>query len=364
MSPTDERPPPADPDDLKASLVYADWLQSRGDPRGELITVQHARRMADSPALAKREEQLLSSLGATFFGPLAPLLETGEVAVSWQLGFLKKIRVGREGYESRLDVASTLRQLLALPLAQHVREIAVGLCEFTDGDEVDLQPAIDLLLELKPPTVTKLVLGDFEFPDQIDLSMANVGDCTGLSAAYPQLESLRLQGREVTLGAIELPELRDFTFVTGGLGAMEEIAAARWPKLERLELWFGDEQYGCTADLDGLAPILAGGGVGQLRHLGLVNCGLLTGNVEVLARAKIMPQLETLDLSLGTFGDEEAEVFAQHARSFRHLTSLKVNLCCLTRRGLYLLQKVVPVIESVDQKHTVGAQGRYVSVGE
>ncbi|MBA3538368.1 MAG: TIGR02996 domain-containing protein, partial [Deltaproteobacteria bacterium] len=31
----------ADPDDTAAYLVYADWLQSRGDPRGELIVLQH-----------------------------------------------------------------------------------------------------------------------------------------------------------------------------------------------------------------------------------------------------------------------------------------------------------------------------------
>jgi uncharacterized protein (TIGR02996 family) len=29
------------PDDPKAYLVYADWLQTAGDPRGELIAVQH-----------------------------------------------------------------------------------------------------------------------------------------------------------------------------------------------------------------------------------------------------------------------------------------------------------------------------------
>ena len=36
----------AAPDEIEPYLVYADWLQSRGDPRGELITLQHAMRAA------------------------------------------------------------------------------------------------------------------------------------------------------------------------------------------------------------------------------------------------------------------------------------------------------------------------------
>ncbi|MGZ3423537.1 MAG: WGR domain-containing protein, partial [Polyangiales bacterium] len=40
----------ADPNDTQAYLVFADWLQSKGDPRGELIAVQHA--LSVTPASA------------------------------------------------------------------------------------------------------------------------------------------------------------------------------------------------------------------------------------------------------------------------------------------------------------------------
>ncbi|HEY1814001.1 MAG TPA: TIGR02996 domain-containing protein [Kofleriaceae bacterium] len=36
----------ADPSDPAAYLVYADWLQSQSDPRGELIVRQHRTRDA------------------------------------------------------------------------------------------------------------------------------------------------------------------------------------------------------------------------------------------------------------------------------------------------------------------------------
>ena len=52
----------AAPDDPAPCLVYADWLESQGDPRGELISLQHAMRLQSGPAqfveFKKRAEAL------------------------------------------------------------------------------------------------------------------------------------------------------------------------------------------------------------------------------------------------------------------------------------------------------------------
>ena len=64
-----------DPDDDAARLVYADWLDDRGDPRGELIRVQ-VRLAAWEPdldvrtQLQQREAELLATHAATWLGPL------------------------------------------------------------------------------------------------------------------------------------------------------------------------------------------------------------------------------------------------------------------------------------------------------
>ena len=52
----------ADPDDDAPRLVYADWLSERGDPWGELITVQITRTRAPTPELEARERELLSAV--------------------------------------------------------------------------------------------------------------------------------------------------------------------------------------------------------------------------------------------------------------------------------------------------------------
>src|SRR5690606_38064295 len=49
------------PDDVHGYEVYADWLQSVGDPRGELIAVQAALSKTPDPKLSARERELLAS---------------------------------------------------------------------------------------------------------------------------------------------------------------------------------------------------------------------------------------------------------------------------------------------------------------
>lgn len=77
----------ADPRDLAARAVYADHLAERGDPRGELVTLQLARAdgTASDAALA-RERKLLEEHARTWAGALDAWLE--ETPRSFEGGFL------------------------------------------------------------------------------------------------------------------------------------------------------------------------------------------------------------------------------------------------------------------------------------
>src|SRR5947208_9119202 len=68
-----------DPDDDSLRLIYADWLEEQGDPRGEFIRVQCA--LAQLPpgdprrsALAERERALGDEHGQTWRSDLPPVL--------------------------------------------------------------------------------------------------------------------------------------------------------------------------------------------------------------------------------------------------------------------------------------------------
>jgi len=85
----------ADPSSDEARLVYADWLQERGDPRGELIALQCRR----SKRTTAREEALLRLHAKTWLGPLGAVVrlsglvfERGFPAVGHLAGPLSALR--------------------------------------------------------------------------------------------------------------------------------------------------------------------------------------------------------------------------------------------------------------------------------
>src|SRR5690348_5174742 len=85
----------ADPEDEGPYLVYADWLQWRGDPRGELIVVQHALETARGQAWAKlriRERELLSRYREALLGPAALHLDSRHF--DWRRGFVDRMSAG------------------------------------------------------------------------------------------------------------------------------------------------------------------------------------------------------------------------------------------------------------------------------
>src|SRR5262245_35037410 len=65
------------PDDDALRLVYADWLEERGDPRGEFIRIQCERARGDSRTdhqLLLREKELRAHYGGQWAGRLRDLV--------------------------------------------------------------------------------------------------------------------------------------------------------------------------------------------------------------------------------------------------------------------------------------------------
>ena len=79
-----------DPDEPAGYLVYGDWLEARGDPRGTLIAIHAARLAGDSAELRAAEAALLAE-----HRELLPAqdLDPGP-SVEWHLGFWRSLSVG------------------------------------------------------------------------------------------------------------------------------------------------------------------------------------------------------------------------------------------------------------------------------
>lgn len=366
------------PDNVDAYLVHADWLQSQGDPRGELIMLHHAATQAQGARaleLKTQAEQLIARHPALLSEELAAAMKqegrakTQELSVQWHLGYLRSARLARSEWESRFDMAATVKALLSHPSARFLRELTLGIPNFESGSSYD--GVIRAIVEAGGSrSLRSLFIGDFRYPGETEISWTLVGDVEPLYAVLPRLSSLRLRGGEVSLGKIRLPELREFVMETGGLplAAVKSIARAQWPNLERMEVWFGNRNYGAEGGVSDIRPILEGKGLPKLRSLGLCNTDFTDRLCRALPDAPVLPQLESLDLSMGTMSDRGAELLAASAKAFRHLRRLDVSDNLLSPDGVAQVARLCPDVQHHSQRRLEDYGGddgyRYVSVGE
>lgn len=353
------------PDDSAAYTVYADWLSERGDPRGELITIELQLETAPSPELAARAQALHAAHDAAWAGSLAA---NKDVHLQWRRGFVDAVVLGANGYgELTPDTQAALyAELRALPATALVREIVFGAINDDDG-EPRWQHAIDALVAHGVPASLQNLA--FERGDYWDISWTHLG---ALAPAYPllaTLQRLRIELGHMELGTIVLPALRQFAVITGGFTQdnMRSIVGATWPRLESLALTFGDsEDYGAECTLDDVSPLFTETYARRhehLRHLALANAPFVDDAIAQLAAAPILRQLRALDLSRGLLSDTGVEAIVAHADAFRHLERLDASGSYLSADGVAALRGVIPNVDVEDQKDP-DDDYRYCEIGE
>ncbi len=371
----------SDPESSDAWQVYADWLQENGDPRGEVLALELAGDAGAASALLNKKLDV-------FLGPLSAHQKTYDDedtnVFSWKRGFIDGIRLSHNYYADEefggklLDV---LELVLAHPSARFLSEITFVFNN--DPNEDNLQDLIDKLAERKRPTIRKLHFGDYEYcgpafetaTGETEISWYGIGDLSKLWQAVPNLRTLITQcGSNESaisdvafeLGEIDLPNLTHAEFRTGGLESVnaKAIAAAKIPSIERLDVWYGDENYGGDASEAEVAPLLARIDLPKLRHLGLMNCAFVDELVPLLFDSTLLKQVEALDLSMGCLSDEGAKQIAANKDKFAHLKRLNVNENYLSEEGLAALQAALPAVWSEEQRERDEPDERYTAVAE
>jgi uncharacterized protein (TIGR02996 family) len=344
-------------DDNGAWTVYADWLQAQGHPRGELMMLQ--LRDADF-------EEYLDAHAGVLLGALVDHQnvhdDSGREALWWRNGFIHRAHISINNYTSKTDetVVDILEHLFEHPSGRFLRELAIGV---NGENDASLEEICELLGREAPPTLRVLELGAFEREDS-DISYFEVGNC---APAWPKLGNLRtliVKGASMTLGDIDLPSLEHAEFRSGGLWrtTLESISAARWPKLRRLDVWFGDSNYGADTTIDDLATLLAREDLPALTHLGLMNCEFTDAICTALGTAKIMANVETLDLSMGVLSDEGARVLVDSASLWPKLKKLDVSSTFVSDAAIEELRATYAEVVATDMRSD--EEDRYVAVGE
>lgn len=316
----------ADPHDPAGWLIYGDWLEAEGDPRGELVAVQ--ARLARDPGnpelmeaqraiFKKNAPMLLAGLDAYLTPDPEPLFR-----LSWEFGFIWTANVRANGH-SLEQFCAGLRALLTHPSAQFLHALTVG----TPPDASSAwSTVLGILREHAPRSLRMLYLGTTTSSAPLPRpAFGAVGDVSVLWPRLPDLEVLTISGGVMQVGRIDLPKLRELSIETSALQreTLAALGATTWPHLERLELWFGDRR--CTCAVADLAPIFEASGFPKLRKLGLRNCSFVDRICHALREARIGPQLHTLDLSLGALTDVGAAALVDAKPNLPNLAILDVR---------------------------------------
>ena len=330
-----------DPADDGGYMVYGDWLMEQGDPRGPLAAIRGDDKKAQTKASA-----MVWKNRPVFFGPLA--IYTVEkpdrhsaVAAEWKQGWMTKLRLSavsswREGQLPVSDCSELVRLLPKVTSARLLRELVIG-CPRVE-DEFYFGNTITELVKAMPalPNLRRLVLGDFTYEDS-ELSWSHLGSLQELWKHAGKLEYLKIHAGNLALGKINAPELRELWIESGGFdnANLDELMKGHLPKLETLNIWMGQDNYGCDIRPKNLAKFIDGLAkkFPKLRHLGLANSQWGNEIAPLLVKSKILGQITSLNLSMSHLTEEGMRVYAAHKDAFKHLTSLDVSRCLLGNEG-------------------------------
>lgn len=227
--------------------------------------------------------------------------------------FAKKVfrlRLDYDEADEGTTIDEKLDDLLEADGSDQIESLVIGSWQPDDSSK-ESDDIIEALADAagQLPNLKHVFIGDI-VGEECEISWIQQCDMTPLLKAYPKLESLHIRGGEgLTFGKLNHAGLKELVIQAGGLPStvIHEIASAKLPNLERLELWLGTEDYGGNATVEDIQPLLSGKQFPKLKHLGLCNSEIQDEIAGIVANAPVVAKLESLALSKGTLGDEGAK---------------------------------------------------------
>jgi uncharacterized protein (TIGR02996 family) len=264
----------ADPDDDLPRLIYADYLDERGDPRGEFIRAQiEVARLPRGDArrkkLKERATQLRDRHEPEWVGPLREFIDGWE----FRRGFVEAVTLGALAF---------LRQGDALFAAAPVRQVALTHA----WEEVEALAQCPHLARLRSLSLSGNYLSDGDVA--VLLKSAHVTHLDELDLSFNRYHAAAM---EVLAGTPALGGLRVLDLSHNTIGASGAAALADSPHLGRLE------------------------------SLSLRACAVGPGGAEAIATRDGLAGLTFLDLSGNDLGGRGLRALVR-GRGLRHLKSL------------------------------------------
>lgn len=267
-------------------------------------------------------------------------------------------------YEAKETQVQLLDGFLEQITPASLQALVVG--SWSEAYDTGPQKLLDRLVgrQQELPELKALFVGDMTSED-CEISWIHQGDYEDLLQKFRTLEVLRLRGSEdLELPAFEHHGLRELAIECGGLPTtiVRNLQRSILPALRHLELWLGDDNYGFDGKLDDYATLLEKIRPERLRYLGLRNAQISDALAVHIARQPWLGSLHTLDLSMGTLGDEGARALLDSP----YISGLKV----LDLQHHYISDKLVAALRQlplqlrIDKAQEEDDGDRYVEVAE
>ncbi|WP_188771305.1 STM4015 family protein [Emticicia aquatilis] len=214
-----------------------------------------------------------------------------------------RLRLDFDSIENGSTIDELIHSFAQLPNIHQCQELIIGQWSFDSGSEGVVNALVNLKEGFK--NLKTLFIGDITYEEQ-EISWIQQSDLSPILAAYPNLELLQIRGgTSLSFSNLKHDNLKSLIIQTGGLppNVIEEINNSHLPNLEKLELWLGDENYGFESKIEDLDIIINAGKFPKLTYLGLKNSFLQDEIAIKISQSRILGQLHTLDLSMGTLTD-------------------------------------------------------------
>jgi len=310
-------------DDLDARLVYADELQLKGDPLGELIAVQHAlahQRATMLPTQQRRLERrihaLLEDHHDALFGPLAPYARRPSrstparpaLEITWRSGFADEIRIQRVPKIALHDLYAQLRKL---PLMRFTTKLVVGSPTLPSPylEQGSYRQLLNTIAnDGAPAHLRTLVLGDIPLSQRVSL---DIGDLRPVVAHCHALEDLELKRGMGILGPLTSERLRRLVF-DNIAEPLRDLTRSTLPALTELSV------------LNGYGTVLLG----------------------LLAKSPLLEQLQALTLRRCHLQDPDLEIIRADSARFQHLARLDLRDNMFTRDAVRRARMKLPRLKA------------------
>lgn len=283
----------------------------------------------------------------------------------------KAIRLGLdwELHESGKTFVNLFASFLEMPDTESVRALLISDWGGT-GEGNDSTAVVEALVSAreKMPNLCHLFLGEITV-EESEISWINQSDVSPIFGAFPALESFYIRGGNgLRIGKPKHEKLKKFVIQTGGLGGeiVRSVASAEFPELTHLELWLGDPGYGYDVSEEDIRTLLSSDACKKLTYLGLKDDSSADATVKLLVESGVPATLKSLDLSLGTVGDEGVIALAE-CPWIGQLESLDISHHYCSDKVVEKMKAVVSNVTAADpQEPDVwdGESHRYVAVSE